>query len=37
MKKILKIDTNEFIYKTNRPTSIENKLMVTKEEGGEIT
>ena len=29
-----KKDTNELIYNTNRPTDIENKLMVTKGEGG---
>ena len=29
-----KSDTNELIYKTNRPTDIENKLMVTKGERG---
>ena len=29
---ILKNNTNEFIYKTNRLTDIENKLMVTKGE-----
>ena len=28
----LKYDTNELIYKTNRFTDIENKLMVTKRE-----
>ena len=33
---ILKKDTNELIYKDrNRPTDIENKLMVTKGERGE--
>ena len=31
---ILKNDTNELIYKTNRLTDIENKLMVTKGKGG---
>ena len=30
----LKYDTNELIYKTNRLTDIENKLMVTKGESG---
>ena len=35
---ILKNDTNELIYKTNRSIDIENKLRVTKEErGGRIT
>ena len=29
---ILKDDTNELIYETNRLTDIENKLMVTKKE-----
>ena len=29
---ILKNDTNQLIYKTNRLTDIENKLMITKEE-----
>ena len=29
---ILKIDRNELIYKTERFTNIENKLMFTKEE-----
>ena len=28
-------DTNELIYKTNRLTDLENKLMVTKRESGE--
>ena len=31
----LKYDTSEFIYKTNRPTDIENKFMVTEEKEGE--
>ena len=30
----LKYDTNEFIYKTERLTDTENKLMVTKGERG---
>ena len=30
----LKYDTNELIYKANRLTDIENKLMATKGEGG---
>ena len=30
----LKKSTNELIYKTDRLTDIENKLMVTKREGG---
>ena len=30
----LKYYTNELIYKTNRPTDIENTLMVTKGERG---
>ena len=32
MKKNLKIDTNEFIYKTEIDSGIENKLMITKGE-----
>ena len=31
---IWKNDTNELIYKTDRPTDVENKLMVPKEERG---
>ena len=31
----LKYDTNELIYKTNRLTDTDNKLMFTKGEGGE--
>ena len=31
----LKYDTNELIYKTNRLTDVENKLMVTKAERAE--
>ena len=32
---VQKDDANEFIYKTNRLTDIENKFMVTKGERGE--
>ena len=30
-----KNDTNELVCKTNRPTDIENKIMVTKRETGQ--